>query len=981
VVHILAGLLLALGAIGCVACSGEVPGCLSGDDGQCLPKAPCAALTPVCAGDEALSIRRLTRSEERPLGLKADAALGDVLLSNREITAVLSDIASPRALAPSGGALIDLVTNHGQTFDTLNTAFQAVGILPHDAARYRSLEFVERADFVAAIFRGVLDLRPDVQIVTRYELHACESGLRVRTELHSASHDPLAMFPADAFFWGNRGVTPFIPNVGQGYSHPELDLEKLSEAFSQSPWLSGDAHLADGAAYAIVACDSRLQSGFQSTTLSAVGAERTLVLPGDGLAFERFIAVADGPGQSRATDIALSVRSQLFAEPTTHVSGHVTSDAAPTEAWDERRASLLFSEVDEQDAEAAAESSRIPWAQAVPNADGSFDLDLPTGRRFVLERFLLGRAVGQPLRFTTQGSLVELGAVKVALPAELSVSVTDADGEPLVSEVVLTPAAPTEPEAVRGSVFGQFDEARCSPYLGPPHGGSPACNRVLIDGSGRARFAVPPGNYYVYATRGPFWSLARTQVALAAGEQQSLTLELSPLDLLPSGVLSGDFHVHGGASFDSSLPERDRVLSFVATGVDVIVATDHDVVTDYQRTVSALGLSQAVRVMSGVETTGQVLFMYPPGAEIPRVVGHFNFWPLRYDPALPRNGAPWDERLEPGALIERVASLFDGEGVAQLNHPFGESELGRDTGYLQAVRYDPRRKVPAAPDGSNAGELMRRAPGGHTNLDYDVQEVMNGTSVEQYLRYRAGWFSFLNQGILRAGTANSDSHTLAVEVLGYGRNLVWAEQALASFDADRFNRSVKQGRLIGTNAPVLEVCLTEADGACSGPSLLSRRPAIDAALDVSVKAAPYVPLEELRFFVNGNLVKTTELAPVLPRDPFARRVEPRFSTRVALSELTRGERDCWIVVEVGMKLPPAADLEDDDGLPDTTDNNGDGRIDELDGVGDFTEPSRVSETDVRFHVQTIAPGLLPTAFTNPFLIDVAGDGWTAPELP
>ena len=82
-VHILAGLLLALGAFGCVACSEEVPGCLSGDDGQCLPKAPCAALAPICAGDEALSIRRVARSEERPLGLKADAAIGDVLLSNR----------------------------------------------------------------------------------------------------------------------------------------------------------------------------------------------------------------------------------------------------------------------------------------------------------------------------------------------------------------------------------------------------------------------------------------------------------------------------------------------------------------------------------------------------------------------------------------------------------------------------------------------------------------------------------------------------------------------------------------------------------------------------------------------------------------------------------------------------------------------------------------------------------------------------------
>ena len=46
--------------------------------------------------------------------------------------------------------------------------------------------------------------------------------------------------------------------------------------------------------------------------------------------------------------------------------------------------------------------------------------------------------------------------------------------------------------------------------------------------------------------------------------------------------------------------------------------------------------------------------------------------------------------------------------------------------------------------------------------------------------------------------------------------------------------------------------------------------------------------------------------------------------------------DAWIVVETGMKLPLSADLEDDDGLPDTTDNNGDGRVDKDDGVGSFT---------------------------------------------
>ena len=55
-----------------------------------------------------------------------------------------------------------------------------------------------------------------------------------------------------------------------------------------------------------------------------------------------------------------------------------------------------------------------------------------------------------------------------------------------------------------------------------------------------------------------------------------------------AGALSGDFHVHGAASYDSSIPDQDRVVSFLAAGLDVIVATDHDVVTSYAETLDDL---------------------------------------------------------------------------------------------------------------------------------------------------------------------------------------------------------------------------------------------------------------------------------------------------------------------------------------------------------------------------------------------------------
>jgi hypothetical protein len=958
-----------------MGCGPEPVGCMQGDDGRCLPPSPCQGLSFDCSSPS-LEIHRITSTSERPRGPKADGAVGDIRLSSDRVTAVLSGIDAPRGLAPSGGALIDLVPASGHSDDELNSVFQAFGILPDDAARYTSVDLIDASpNFVAAMFRGHLDLRPDLDVVTRYELRPCEPGLRVRTELYHGARDPLSVLPADAYFWGDRSVTPFVPLPGQGYVHPELDLEKIAEAFRTSPFVAGDAHTPESSAYAVVACDEPAAHGFHSETLSAIGREPVLLMPGDSVAFERFIAVSEGPGQARATGVAVEVREQLFGERTTRVSGRVVDEGGAPVGADERRASLLFSELEE------AASTKRPWAEAVPDADGRFVVRLPRGKRYVADVFVLGRARGKSVRFSTEGSEAALGDVTAPDPGTVTVHVTRADGTPLVAELVMVPRKPTVPDDVRGSVFGVFDEPRCVPFLGPPHGPSPACNRVLVDASGTAEFVAPPGSYYVYAHHGPFWSLSRKELDIVGGARHEASFTLEPLPLLPEGVLSADFHVHAGASFDSSFPERDRALSFVAQGVDVIAATDHDVITSYDRALEELGLSDRVRVMPGVETTGQILFLRPPGADIPRVIGHFNFWPLRYDPSRPRNGAPDDERVEPGELFDRVAELYDGQGVAELNHPFLGADLGRDQGYLAAIAYDPRRPVPVRADNTHEAELVRRPAGGHRNLDFDVQEVMNGTSVEQFLRYRTGWFSFLDQGILRAGTANSDSHTLAIEVLGTPRNLVFGGHALVGFDRERFNRSVRRGQMVGTTGPVIVACLSGGESECQGPSLEPQRPSADAELDVVVRAAPFVPVEEVRFIVNGRVAKTVSLDASPPRDPFGISGLERYSGSVPLRELSSSQHDVWLVVEAGMRLPLAGDLQDHDGLVDTTDNNGDGRVDASDGPGEFAEPGRVAESDARFHIDALAPGDLPTAFTNPWLVDWDGDGWDPPGLP
>jgi len=243
--------------------------------------------------------------------------------------------------------------------------------------------------------------------------------------------------------------------------------------------------------------------------------------------------------------------------------------------------------------------------------------------------------------------------------------------------------------------------------------------------------------------------------------------------------------------------------------------------------------------------------------------------------------------------------------------------------------------------------------------------VMTGASRADWLRYRALWFSLLNQWFKRVGTANSDSHTLSVERIGYPRNLIWGGHDQGTFDVDSFDADVLAGHLEGTNGPVLDVTIDD------GPTIY--RPGTTpiavgsgAGLNVSITAAPWIPVEELRVFVNGKLAMQMDISGSFSQgDRFG--TEPgRFSPqRFVLSTLLPAKGDAWIVVEAGLQQDTPPDT-DGDGLPDLPD------------AGTPVRPD--SPDDPQFDLQAIAPGVWPTTFSNPFYLDLDGGGWTAPGL-
>ncbi|MFO0647647.1 MAG: CehA/McbA family metallohydrolase [Polyangiales bacterium] len=954
-----------------LTCADETVGCLGSGDPACVPPPPCSGLVYTCQNSR-VEVYRVTSADQRPPGLDAEAAVGDLVLENDYVRVVIDAIDHPHHLATSGGNILDIAPRGAG--DHLNLIYTITGILPRDGVKYTSLELLTKTDLVAVIARGALDGDSRATVTTRYELRPCDRGVRVRTEVFNGGRTLATWFLGDAWWWGDRSLTPFIPTQGNGFVHPPLDLLEIDNSWRLTPWMAAQSHAAPAVSYATLSCTRASLEGVQDSTISAVGLPRTIVRPGDGQVFERMIFAAAGGGIAGAGALALEAHAKLFGGAVTTLTGRVTTTAGVPIGGDERLASVIAYE---PSANAPDDpNAGTVWSQAVPSENGRFSLSVPSGKTLRVQLHRFGRATTTAMNTRATGANVDLGDLRVAPAGQVEIQVReDLTDAPLAAELVLVPIeGETSVSSVSGSLHGALSEPSCAPFLGPPHGSSPACNRVLAFDGGAA-FAAPAGTYWVYGTAGPSTTLARQRITVREGETAQAELRLRRIDgLYPADSVSADMHVHGGRSFDTAFPDTDRVQSFVTAGVDVIIATDHDVVTSYQSAAADLGVADRVVIVPGVEATPLVPWLVPPGDTFPRVIGHWMFWPMRYDTTLPSNGMPWDERVEPGQLFERMRARMSAEGVMQLNHPTAHSKAGRDEGYFRMLGFNPTRPLPLGDDGTAMGMLWRR-PGGPSaprNIDWNVQEAMNGSEVVLNLTYRASWFAMLNRGLIRGGTANSDSHSLTTEQLGYPRNIVRAGFDRARFNADGFNRAVRQGRIVGTNGPYIEARTTDAQGNAVTPSVDSFRPAAGAMLDVEVRAAPWIPVTEVRFVVNGRVVRTVSGAEVTtPANPFGNEGIVRWRGRVALSDLLGGS-DGWIVVEAGLPLPRAVDDEDADGLVDHIDGDGDGALDDI-------NLARPRESDPRFHVDVISPGTLPYAFTNPFVVDVDGNGWRAPQ--
>jgi hypothetical protein len=425
-------------------------------------------------------------------------------------------------------------------------------------------------------------------------------------------------------------------------------------------------------------------------------------------------------------------------------------------------------------------------------------------------------------------------------------------------------------------------------------------------GAGHDEFSAKPGTYRAVISRGP--EFGRDVIdPLVIEDVVVLEGHLSQV-LDTAGWIGCDFHQHTTGSLDSSQTLIERLRENMTAGLDCAAITDHDNNTNPQ---PALAELEAQGAFHGV-TSSEISV---------NGVGHFNAYPLPWDPANPYaySGAQfWADRTIPELFAE--LRELEGDRVIQVNHPRSDAFKG----YF--------------------AYLAREPVSGESNLemgtDFDAVEV-NGSlgSWEQYtvegwagwseksdstVPVLADWFGMLNRGEPICAVGNSDTHEVGDDA-GYPRTYlrVIDDDPGALTDTEIIEAIARQHAVVSRGL-VLEL---EVNGSLQmgHTQVVAESGDTPTALHVTVRAPEWLqPTASVQLYRNGLHLETRD-APA-----------PMSGTLVFDDTFTlTADKDSWFVVVVR--------------------SSGDGRP-VFDGN--------------------------PYAYANPIYVDFDGDGtWTPPGPP
>ena len=671
------------------------------------------------------------------------------------------------------------------------------------------------------------------------------------------------------------------PSIGFDQYGATLAVAKSGgSTFTEPLLVDYFAAVSDGVSYAFGVKDGNLSIPILSSSFSVVFTHdsgfQTLLAPGHGIRYTRYLAVGEGDAASAAGVLWDEVRGQ----PTGRLEGHVLDGATG-----EGRSGVTVLAMRDPD---PAATEIPPWDDlAGPvlqfetdlyrdlSADGSFGGSILPGD-YLLQAVGQGRSRSPMIRIHIEADQTIETSLTLSETGHVSYDVVDARNAHI---------------PVKLTFYGRDGAGKPDPILGEGYlPGEIAAVEFTADGTGEIELA--PGIYDVVVSRGPEYSVDRKTVTVAAGATTPLDAEIARV-VDTTGWVSGDFHQHMEGSADSGLPFEDRVLTNLSEHVEYVIASDHDYNTNLTPVIEEMGATEFVKATVGDELT-----------TIEQ--GHFNAWPLVFDPALPENGAPeWQlpSVEEPGLPHQTPKEVFDalraagvyGEEltVTQANHPrdgilgyFYQYLIDINTGRVPdefVINYLELGNDIVLPEYFDWGfdaiemsngkrqDLVRTPTYAETEAFLDGEVTMYdhlARTVEEQEALRTGetgldpsyagalddWFNFHNLGDGYTATGNSDSHTKVSTEAGVVRNYVRSSTDLPGhIDELEMTRNIIDGRLTHTWGPFIEMWIEGDENIGEiGDTVVDHDGVVTVQL--KVQSPTWFDVDRIEIFQNGVMI-------------------------------------------------------------------------------------------------------------------------------
>jgi len=284
-----------------------------------------------------------------------------------------------------------------------------------------------------------------------------------------------------------------------------------------------------------------------------------------------------------------------------------------------------------------------------PIEDGDFEATLPPGDYLVFAQNPARTATGVMQRVKlVAGETVVLAPI-VPQPAKVRLRVVDQGNALMDAKVSFVP--------ILADGTRVDNDGLRRPWLGEGRLGNGVKHFAVVI-SQELETELEPGRYAVVASHGPEWSIAEKEITVASGQSIPLSLMLEH-EVDTTGWISGDFHLHAEASFDSGMVFEERIRRILIEGVDLAVATDHDIIADYGPALRNLGAQNRLTTGIGVELSTLEL-------------GHFIAFPLAFDQSIiPDHGAPDWTCLDGPRIMSLLSDMIADPkgGVRIMAHP------------------------------------------------------------------------------------------------------------------------------------------------------------------------------------------------------------------------------------------------------------------------------------------------------------------------